>query len=282
MNGLHELPLIIFTVLSQSVVGAFLLFTLTLCSAQDKHYRAYVHKAMFVLLLLQGVAFVASITHLGSPLRAFNSLNRIGESMMSNEIASGALFFALAGLYWLIAITGKMPKALGNLWLILTALVGLAFMFFMNQTYHIATVPTWNTVFTSWNFYLTVVIAGFALGYALLQSDRPDARILKWVPTAVGIGLLLAAVVAIYQGFSFGHIITSAQKANALVPDFAVLTAIRVLCIGLGVALLFWALRKPTGAISKVLAVLLIFGAEFIGRSLFYALHMTAGTAIGA
>ncbi|MCS6067593.1 dimethyl sulfoxide reductase anchor subunit [Klebsiella variicola subsp. variicola] len=38
-----------------------------------------------------GIGFLASVMHLGSPLRAFNSLNRVGASALSNEIASGAL-----------------------------------------------------------------------------------------------------------------------------------------------------------------------------------------------
>lgn len=69
---------------------------------------------MFVLLALLGIGFIASITHLGSPLRAFNALNRVGESMLSNEIATGALFFALVGIYWLFAILDKLPKAFGR------------------------------------------------------------------------------------------------------------------------------------------------------------------------
>ncbi|EJK16731.1 anaerobic dimethyl sulfoxide reductase subunit C, partial [Klebsiella pneumoniae subsp. pneumoniae KPNIH21] len=35
--------------------------------------------------------------HLGSPLRAFNSLNRVGASSLSNEIASGRIFFRPSG-----------------------------------------------------------------------------------------------------------------------------------------------------------------------------------------
>jgi hypothetical protein len=49
---------------------------------------------MFFIWLVMGIGFLASIIHLGSPLRAFNSLNRVGASALSNEIASGALFFA--------------------------------------------------------------------------------------------------------------------------------------------------------------------------------------------
>lgn len=71
-----------------------------------------------------GIAFLASVMHLGSPLRALNSLNRIGASALSNEIASGSLFFAVGGLWWLVAFLGKMPAALGKIWLLLSMLLG--------------------------------------------------------------------------------------------------------------------------------------------------------------
>ncbi len=38
-----------------------------------------------------GLGFLASIMHLGSPMRAFNSLNRVGASALSNEIAAGSV-----------------------------------------------------------------------------------------------------------------------------------------------------------------------------------------------
>ena len=110
--GLHELPLVFFfTVLAQSAVGAWLVFTFVLSGEKNDKSRAYIHKAMFVILSILGLGFIASVMHLGTPVRAFNSLNRVGESMLSNEIASGAVFFGLAGLYWLIAILGKMPAS---------------------------------------------------------------------------------------------------------------------------------------------------------------------------
>lgn len=59
--------------------------------------------SMFGLWVLMGIGFIASTLHTGSPMRAFNSLNRVGASSLSNEIASGAIFFAVGGLGWLLA-----------------------------------------------------------------------------------------------------------------------------------------------------------------------------------
>ncbi|MGY4677748.1 dimethyl sulfoxide reductase anchor subunit family protein [Pasteurella sp. P03HT] len=282
MNGLHELPLVIFTVLAQSVVGAFLLFSVVLFSTQDKHYRRYIHKAMFILLAVLGVGFIASVIHLGSPFRAFNALNRVGQSMLSNEIATGALFFAIAGLYWLFAIMEKLPKALESFLLVLASAVGIVFMYMMNQVYHISTVPTWDSSFTTWNFYLTIILAGFTLGYGLLHTERPEGNVISWVPTVVAMTALVAAIVVVYQGFTLGNIVTSVQTATALVPDFAVLSAIRFSLIGLAIVLLFYVVHKPSSMVSKLLAVCCVLAGEMLGRILFYGLHMTAGMAVGA
>jgi DMSO reductase, anchor subunit DmsC len=278
MNGLHELPLVFFTVLAQSAVGAWLVFTFVLLGEKNEKSCAYIHKVMFVVLACLGLGFIASIMHLGMPARAFNSLNRVGESMMSNEIAAGAIFFALAGFYWLIAITGKMPSALGNLWRILTALVGVVFMYVMNQVYHIASVPTWNTPLTSWAFYLTVALGGLALAYALLMPNKQRSYQLNFVPGLFAFAVLCAAVVCIYQGFHLQGIHSAIQNAAALVPDYAVMTAVRLCLLAIASFLFFRA--KNAGLLWG--GVILTFVAEGIGRALFYGLHMTYGMAIGS
>ncbi len=61
-----------------------------------------------------GLGFLASIMHLGSPMRAFNSLNRVGASGLSNEIAAGSIFSlsAVSGGWW--PFWGKCQKRLVN------------------------------------------------------------------------------------------------------------------------------------------------------------------------
>ena len=47
--GLHELPLIFFTVLAQSAVGAWLIFTFVLQGEKNEKSLTYIHKARFVI-----------------------------------------------------------------------------------------------------------------------------------------------------------------------------------------------------------------------------------------
>ncbi|XPE50128.1 DmsC/YnfH family molybdoenzyme membrane anchor subunit [Shigella flexneri] len=70
---------------------------------------------MFFLWLLMGIGFIASVVHSWNrPLQAFNSLKWIGASGLSNEIAASCIFFAVGGLWWLVAVIGKMPQRRGD------------------------------------------------------------------------------------------------------------------------------------------------------------------------
>lgn len=81
-----------------------------LALGDQREARRRLVRNMFFIWLLMGIGFLASVMHLGSPLRAFNSLNRIGASALSNEIASGALFFAVGGFWWLLAVLEKYRR----------------------------------------------------------------------------------------------------------------------------------------------------------------------------
>ncbi|MFZ6043486.1 DmsC/YnfH family molybdoenzyme membrane anchor subunit, partial [Vibrio natriegens] len=82
---------------------------------------------------------------LGSPLRAFNALNQVGSSWLSNEIFTGSLFFALGGGYWLLEILDNGAQILRKVLLLAAMTVGIVFMYSMIKVYMIDTVPTWNT-----------------------------------------------------------------------------------------------------------------------------------------
>ena len=167
----HEWPLILFTVLAQTAVGAYLLLggvilKGNLCVGVNDR----LHKAMFFLWVLMGLGFVASTMHLGSPLRAFNALNQVGSSWLSNEIFTGSVFFALGGGYWLLEMLDKGNETLRKLLLAAGMLVGIAFMYSMIKLYLLDTVPTWNTVYTPIAFVMTMLTSGLIFGHLLLTG----------------------------------------------------------------------------------------------------------------
>ncbi|EJR0224242.1 dimethyl sulfoxide reductase anchor subunit, partial [Raoultella planticola] len=170
-SGWHEWPLVLFTVLGQCVAGATIVSGLGWLSLTDNsEARQRLVKRMVFLWLMMGVGFLASVMHLGSPLRAFNSLHRIGASALSNEIASGALFFAVGGFWWLLARLGKLPASLSRPWLLLSMLLGVMFVLAMTRVYQIETVPTWYSGGTTTSFFLTMALSGPLFAALLLRA----------------------------------------------------------------------------------------------------------------
>jgi len=272
----------VFTVLGQCVVGAFIVLAIALLTRRSEEEYRRIHLSMFFLWVLMAVAFIASVLHLGSPLRAFNSLNRLGASPLSNEIGSGSLFFALGGIYWLLAVLNKMPSALGKVWLIVTMVAGVGFVYAMCRVYEINTVPTWDNAYTAFHFGLTVLIGGPVLGYLLLRSADINGCALRLLPVISVTALVVSMSVVVMQSASLASINSAVQSASALIPQYGMLSVSRLVLIALGLGC--WIcpliLRKRPAIASMVLAFVLVFAGELIGRAIFYGLHMTVGMAV--
>ncbi|MCJ1848493.1 DmsC/YnfH family molybdoenzyme membrane anchor subunit [Klebsiella quasipneumoniae] len=281
-SGWHEWPLVLFTVLGQCVVGATLISGLVwLELADQREARQRLVRSMFFIWLLMGIGFLASVMHLGSPLRAFNSLNRVGASALSNEIASGALFFAVGGFWWLLAVLEKMPAALDKIWLVITLLLGLLFVLAMTRVYQIDTVPTWYTGYTTSAFFLTVLLIGPLFAALLLQMAKVDVN--GWFIAGLSVAaLVISAAVIVMQSAGLSTIHSSVQQAASLLPNYGRLQALRLILLALGLGCWLCPLirRQPPRAVGLLAGLVLVLIAECIGRGLFYGLHMTVGMAV--
>ncbi|EKN3945276.1 dimethyl sulfoxide reductase anchor subunit family protein [Yersinia enterocolitica] len=278
--GWHEWPLMVFTVLGQCVVGGFIVLGLALIfGGLSRGQQQRVHRSMFALWVLMALAFIASTLHLGSPMRAFNSLNRVGESALSNEIAAGSVFFVVAGFYWLLAILNKMPALLGKIWLVVAMVLGVVFVYAMCRVYSIDTVPTWDNLYTPLGFVLTVFIGGPMLGYLLLQWADINGRAMLQLPMISVLALIISLASVIMQAASLPLIYSSVQQASQLIPDYGTLMVWRLVLLVLGLGCWICPLirgRTPM-TLGMIFAMLLIIVAELIGRGVFYGLHMTVG-----
>ena len=280
-NGWHEWPLVLFTVLGQCVAGALIVSGYGWLTTKDDAVKQRIVRSMFFLWLVMGIAFLASVMHLGSPLRAFNSLNRIGASALSNEIASGSLFFTVGGLWWLVAFLGKMPATLGKIWLLLSMLLGLVFVYAMTNVYQIDTVPTWYNGYTTLAFFMTMLLSGPLFAALLLRAAGVSCSPARFAGISV-LALLVTVAVVVLQGLSLGEIHSSVQNAGALVPDYASLQVWRILLLvaGLGCWICPLVRRKEPSVGGLALGLVSLLAGEIIGRGLFYGLHMTVGMAV--
>nr|WP_318381809.1 dimethyl sulfoxide reductase anchor subunit family protein [uncultured Enterobacter sp.] len=281
-SGWHEWPLVLFTVLGQCVAGAVIVTGLGWLAASGNAVdRTRITRSMFFLWLLMGVGFIASMMHLGSPLRAFNSLNRIGSSALSNEIAAGSLFFAVGGFWWLVSFIGKMPAALGKIWLLVSMVLGVVFVWAMSRVYQIDTVPTWHNGYTTAAFFLTMLLCGPLLAALLLRLARTPFNGATFATVSV-IALLASLAVIVLQSTQLGTQASSVQQASALVPDYASLQVWRIglIVAGLGCWICPLVRRRQPHALSLALGLVLVLTGELIGRGVFYGLHMTVGVAV--
>ncbi|MEG0279398.1 MAG: DmsC/YnfH family molybdoenzyme membrane anchor subunit [Morganella sp. (in: enterobacteria)] len=281
-SGIHEWPLMFFTTLGQSVAGAFIIMAAVLLSGKlTPEMNRKVHYSMFGLWVLMGIGFLLSMMHMGTPMRAFNAFNRLGSSSLSNEIAAGSVFFAAGGFYWLLAVLNKMPVALGKLWLVVVMILAAVFIYAIPQVYQIATVPTWNTPYTTIHFVLTALLGGPLLAALLLRMAGFDLRCISWLPVVSIIALVVSVIAVTAQGFDLGGIRSSVQNASALVPEFGMFMGWRLVLLALGLACWVLPLVKRTNppVIMMLAGFVLVLGGEIIGRGIFYGLHMTVGMA---
>jgi len=278
-NGWHEWPLVLFTVLGQCVAGGLIVSGIVWMNANDDRIgQVRIVRSQVLLWVLMGIGFIASMMHLGSPLRAFNSLNRVGASALSNEIAAGSLFFAVGGFWWLVSWLGKMPASLSRIWLAISMLLGVLFVWAMTRVYQIDTVPTWHNGYTTAAFFLTMLVGGPLLAALLLRLAGIRFRASRFAALSVAAFIASIAVVML----QLGEIHSSVQQAVALVPDYAMLQVVRLLLVALGLGCWICPLvmRKQPQALSLLLGIVLVAAGEVIGRGLFYGLHMTVGVAV--
>ncbi|MGB2078729.1 MAG: DmsC/YnfH family molybdoenzyme membrane anchor subunit [Vibrio sp.] len=275
----HELPLIIFTVFAQTSVGAFVILGLAVLSGQmneAQHKRML--QGMFFMLALMGLGFMASTMHLGSPLRMFNSLNRVGASWLSNEILTCSVFFGFAGLYWLGALTGKVSASVQKLLLVLGMLAGLIAMYAMTHVYLINTVPTWNNGFTPLAFALTVIISGFAFASVILAYalDKPWP-ITNYLPRVGAVFALVSVLVSVNLVMALPEMKSAIQVASDIIPNLNRLLTWRYLVLFAGIACWMMGAKRQNQLALLACGSLLIIVSELMGRGVFYGLHMTAG-----
>ncbi len=73
----------------------------------------------------------------------------------------------------------KLPAGLRSLWLVVTMVLGVIFVWMMVRVYHHRHGADWYTVWTPLSFFLTLFIGGPLLGYLLLRVAGVDGWALR-------------------------------------------------------------------------------------------------------
>jgi len=183
-------PLVIMTLLSQMAVG-LLFFQVALGHFLDADRVAPFVE--FVCLISVGIAFLASIFHLGCPGNAINAIRNIKSSWLSREalctgVFSGCLTIQLSGHLTDVRFHLEIP----------TLLVGLFLIYAMSKVYYLSAVPTWRGRVIMIDFFLSAILLG-SLTYCLLLVWMIGGS--NFITAVAGVFLLIR----LFQSFSGGR-----------------------------------------------------------------------------
>lgn len=252
---MHELPLVIFTVLAQTAVGITLFATLGMLT--NKISQAAFTKALWAALFALIVGGIASTFHLGQPLRAFNVLAGVGRSPMSNEIISTILF---GGFLFGAVVCSKIGKeGLTKPLSILASIAGVALVFVIPTIYTIETVPQWNTIFTPAYMLLTACTMGAAAVY-LVSAERLFAYV---AIISLLVGMLMMPLYFTHTGLSAPVLLEKDMLFWVMRLAFAGLAILSLTLIGNA--------KEKTAAFGSI-AVILVAASELSGRVGFFEL----------
>lgn len=294
----REDPLVIFTLISQGVIGAFMLVFLGSkfgaelgiggFSPVDWPFATSVF--LFALLGLETVALALSTMHLGKPHRFYRAFNNLRYSPVSREVASIAVFYnALAGYIALTAfprlfgfLPAGWPEILASLCGWLATVVGPVAIYAMYRIYRIKARPYWDHWQVASAFYGNVLalgslVTGLFFAVTLAVHGQPFAELMRWFAIPMVLGLAIEGV-----GLAFHARYLEAHGAEAAAAGLEQRTTYGktylarnvglVASVWLVAALGFAGLDGVLGIALWTLAALLIVANAVIGRALFYVL----------
>jgi anaerobic dimethyl sulfoxide reductase subunit C len=303
---LSELPLVIFTIIAQMSVGSFVVLGLIhlfgVRTGREVIDRVS-DPALYAIGPILVLGLLASMMHLGTPIRAINALRHLDSSWLSREIFFGLLFATLGGAFafsqWFKWLTPRLRQCLAGL----AALVGLALIGSMTMVYMLPTVPAWDSWATPFRFFATTFLLGsLAVGAALvvtadLRRRRRDVgeeasnQVVMSALRGIAIGAIAMlgvefVVLPLYLGrLATGGSPAATASAGALVGTYGEYAVVQLVLVFLGVALLGVFLSRLAKrfsparilAVAPVAAFALVFAGEIIGRMLFYASYARVG-----
>lgn len=258
-----EMPLVLFSVLSQTAIGLAIMNTARQMAGDDFIWEGRRQWGLVLAFLVTGM--VASFFHLGHPLQAYTALKHLSAAWLSWELLGISVFLCLAlfGFF-----TEKEKKSV--LVAFLTALIGLFTLLFMGMTYAPPGYPALNNALPMFFFLLTALLLGTSFSaWFTLPEDR------SWLCRILTVGLIVGLVVYLIVPciwLSGGTVMV--QTASAWIES--PLYWGRIVIGFILPLLLIWKIKD----IPPWLPLIILIG-ELLGRAAFFKETVHAATNIG-
>jgi anaerobic dimethyl sulfoxide reductase subunit C (anchor subunit) len=289
---MHEWPILIFTILFTTAAGltGFVALSGTLLKGELDCARRYelLRNPMLAACGLAIVGLAASFAHIGYPLNSPHALRNVMSSALSREIVVTSAF---VGATCLTTLVGLRTRCISLVAVAGCFLIGLCAVWFMGEVYRNTSVVTWMHANTHVMFFGGLLAMGAVLGLALIGATaaRPAGvvavrRLFAWTAALVLVGL--AAQLAVLPSYVMA-INTNPLNAVASIPSqsleafqsLAELRCLRWIASMVGAATLLYAawrtMRSEVRAAFalSVVAGILLFGGEIVGRYVFYTIY---------
>jgi anaerobic dimethyl sulfoxide reductase subunit C (anchor subunit) len=304
--NVSEWALILFTILGQMSVGAFLILGVVHFFASRKagmeEADRLTDNALYAILPVMVLAFLASFLHLGHIANAPKAVSNLATSWLSREILFGVVFAVVAFLFAFLQWRKIGSFILRSIVAVIAGLIGIGLVFSMSSVYMMETQPSWNTFFTPLQFSVTTLLLGamalgvaFVANYAYIRRKTPDCAdvqcdllrsIMRWI--AIGSIVLLGVefvAIPIYLALLASQGAEAASTASLMLNNFGVIFGFRLLLafLGAGVFGIFITQSALNPGKERILsyfaysAFVLVFAGEILGRFLFYATRVHIG-----
>ena len=290
----RENPLVVFTLISQAVIGAFItLFLGPLIGVETLSMASHplaMPLVLFGLIGMQTLALVLSTLHLGRPHRFYRAFNNLRYSPVSREVAGIAVFYNFLGAYSLLAalpmLFGWLPPGLAAALVSFcgwgAVISGLLALYFMHSIYRIKARPFWDHWQVLTAFYGSMLVLGpllVVLVFAGIQlyNGQPWSETAAQLAVIMLVGLLMEAAGLVFHARDLKSGDGEGQAAHYVqVTTFGNTYVARNTGLVLGMVLLPGLAASTPGGMSGLLlwsAVALVLTATAVlGRALFYAL----------
>lgn len=180
--NVHDIPMVLFTVISQLSVGTFLILGVVQFVASRTHEAKLVERVVSPVLYAIGPAMVfglaVSMLHMGDITHTFNVVRHWESSWLSREILFGVAFaafgFLFAILEWFKVGSARLRQVIAGI----TAVLGIGLIIAESMIYYsVVTVPAWHSWAVPVQFFGTALLLGaLSVGAALMVTTVVRAR----------------------------------------------------------------------------------------------------------
>ncbi len=292
----REDPLVVFTLITQAVIGAFLLLFfgpsllgLDLLSAETSPVTR--GALLFFIIGIEVYGLYTSTMHLGKPHRFYRAFNNLRYSPVSREVASVAVFFnALLAFAILDTFPGLLNWLLPDLFVtglatmfgLLAAVIGPVAIYAMHKIYRIKARPFWNHWQVLTSFYGTMLslgalLVGVFFAVNVFYTSLITAGVFETLSVLIIAGLVIEAIgLAKHQSDMHkqggeGDAAMQVQK-TAFGKTYQARNLGIVAGVVLALALMMLNTTTGLGLLVWLITAIVIVSTAVIGRALFYVL----------